>query len=103
MPQASTRNGLHRVRKGGSNKLVKICFDPVKKKYGFIEPLQFDSVVDLVEFYQRESLKEYNATLDTRLLYPVSRVQDERFEDEDISEAGPGGGSGSSLIDAEKA
>ena len=90
------------LRKGGSNKLVKICFDPVKKKYGFSEPFQFDSVVELVEFYQRESLKEYNATLDTRLLYPVSRVQDERFEDEDISEAGPGGGSGSSLIDAEK-
>lgn len=102
---ASNKNGEYTLtlRKGGSNKLVKICFDPVKRKYGFSEPFQFDSVLDLVEFYQRESLKEYNPTLDTRLLYPVSRAQDERFDDEDISgEAGPGGGSGSSLIDAER-
>ena len=102
---ASNKNGEYTLtlRKGGSNKLVKICFDPVKRKYGFSEPFQFDSVFDLVEFYQRESLKEYNPTLDTRLLYPVSRAQDERFDDEDISgEAGPGGGSGSSLIDAER-
>lgn len=101
---ASNKNGEYTLtlRMGGSNKLVKICFDPVKRKYGFVEPFQFDSVVDLVEFYQRESLKEYNPKLDTRLLYAVSRAQDERFDDEDISEAGSSGGSGSSLIDAER-
>jgi phosphoinositide-3-kinase regulatory subunit len=82
---ASSKGGEYTLtlRKGGSNKLVKICFDPRLKKYGFSEPYQFDSVVELVEFYQRESLKEYNPTLDTRLLYAVSRAQDERFEDED--------------------
>ena len=83
---ASNKNGEYTLtlRKGGSNKLVKICYDPAKRKYGFSEPFQFDSVVDLVEFYQRESLKEYNPTLDTRLLYAVSRALDKRFEDEDI-------------------
>ena len=30
---------------------------------------------ELVSFYQTTSLKEYNRTLDTRLLYPVSRYQ----------------------------
>ena len=28
---------------------------------------------ELVTFYQNVSLREYNRTLDTRLLYPVSR------------------------------
>ena len=57
---ASNKNSEYTLtlRKGGSNKLVKICYDPAKRKYGFSEPFQFDSVVDLVEFYQRESLKE---------------------------------------------
>ena len=101
---ASNKNGEYTLtlRKGGSNKLVKICYDPAKRKYGFSEPFQFDSVVDLVEFYQRESLKEYNPTLDTRLLYAVSRAQDERFEDEDI-QGDPGGGqAGSGPVDAER-
>ena len=30
---------------------------------------------ELVAFYQNLSLREYNRTLDTRLLYPVSRYQ----------------------------
>ena len=34
---------------------------------------QFASVPELVTFYQSVSLREYNRTLDTRLLYPVSR------------------------------
>ena len=29
---------------------------------------------ELVTFYQSVSLREYNRTLDTRLLYPVSRL-----------------------------
>ena len=35
---------------------------------------QFASVPELVTFYQSVSLREYNRTLDTRLLYPVSRL-----------------------------
>ena len=72
---ASSRGGEYTLtlRKGGSNKLVKICHE--NGKYGFSAPFQFVSVPELVSFYQTTSLKEYNRTLDTRLLYPVSRYQ----------------------------
>lgn len=65
------------LRKGGSNKLVRISRCPDSGKFGFSEPFQFSSVVELVEFYQRESLKEYNKDLDTKLLFPVSKYQDQ--------------------------
>ena len=70
---ASSRGGEYTLtlRKGGSNKLVKICHE--EGKYGFSSPYQFHSVPELVTFYQSVSLREYNRTLDTRLLYPVSR------------------------------
>jgi len=70
---ASSRGGEYTLtlRKGGSNKLVKICHED--GKYGFSSPYQFASVPELVTFYQSVSLREYNRTLDTRLLYPVSR------------------------------
>ena len=73
MRDASSRGGEYTLtlRKGGSNKLVKICHE--EGKYGFSSPYQFKSVPELVVFYQGVSLKEYNRTLDTRLLYPVSR------------------------------
>ena len=32
-------------------------------------------MTDLVEFYASYSLREYNCTLDTRLLYTVSRAE----------------------------
>merc|ERR1719495_1851650 len=72
---ASSRGGEYTLtlRKGGSNKLVKICHD--KGKYGFSAPFHFNSVVDLVVYYQKNSLKDYNKTLDTRLIFPVSRYQ----------------------------
>ena len=72
---ASSRGGEYTLtlRKGGSNKLVKICHE--EGKYGFSSPYQFSSVPELVAFYQNVSLREYNRTLDTRLLYPVSRYQ----------------------------
>ena len=58
-------------RKGGSNKLIKIL--QKDNKYGFVEPLEFSLVVDLIQHYQNNSLAMYNRTLDTRLIYPVSR------------------------------
>lgn len=72
---ASSRGGEYTLtlRKGCSNKLVKICYE--NGKYGFSAPFQFNSVPDLVAFYQNTSLKEYNRTLDTRLLFPVSKYQ----------------------------
>lgn len=59
------------LRKGGSNKLIKICHK--NGYYGFSEPLKFTSVVELVNFYRTASLAQYNRTLDVKLLYPVSR------------------------------
>ena len=63
---ASSRGGEYTLtlRKGGSNKLVKICHED--GCYGFSAPFQFSSVPELVAFYQTTSLKEYNRTLDTR-------------------------------------
>ncbi|KAK7479856.1 hypothetical protein BaRGS_00028936, partial [Batillaria attramentaria] len=73
------------LRKGGSNKLIKILHKD--NKYGFVEPLEFSSVVDLVQHYQSNSLAMYNRTLDTRLVYPVSRSQGMENELlEDVSE-----------------
>ncbi|TRY75129.1 hypothetical protein TCAL_00661 [Tigriopus californicus] len=77
---ASSKGGEYTLtlRKGGTNKLVKIGHQD--GRYGFSEPFQFQSVLELVEFYQNRSLKEYNPALDTRLLFPVSRRQEEGVE-----------------------
>ncbi|XP_050530482.1 phosphatidylinositol 3-kinase regulatory subunit gamma-like isoform X1 [Daktulosphaira vitifoliae] len=66
------------LRKGGTNKLIKIYHK--NGKYGFSEPYNFFSIIDLVNHYRKVSLSQYNATLDIKLLYPVSRFQqDEEF------------------------
>lgn len=65
-------------RKGGNNKLIKIFHR--EGKYGFSEPLTFGSVVELITHYRHESLAQYNAKLDTRLLYPISKYQQVRPE-----------------------
>lgn len=57
--------------KDGIIKLIKIIID--NNKYGFVKPCEFDSVVDLINNYSKVSLKQYNSTLDVKLLYPVSR------------------------------
>lgn len=59
------------LRKGGANKLIKICHQD--DLYGFSEPLRFTSVTELINYYRRESLAQYNHTLDVKLLYPISR------------------------------
>ncbi|GFS13479.1 phosphatidylinositol 3-kinase regulatory subunit alpha [Elysia marginata] len=73
------------LRKGGSNKLIKILHR--EGHYGFVEPLEFTSVVNLIQWYQINSLSMYNNKLDTRLVHPVSRtVGLENSEDlEDIA------------------
>ncbi|KAK9890370.1 hypothetical protein WA026_010463 [Henosepilachna vigintioctopunctata] len=63
------------LRKGGANKLIKICHR--NGKYGFTEPLTFDSVVDLINNFRQCSLSLYNASLDVKLLYPVSKFNQE--------------------------
>nr|XP_043900591.1 phosphatidylinositol 3-kinase regulatory subunit gamma-like isoform X2 [Solea senegalensis] len=61
------------LRKDGSNRLIKICHHG--GDYGFSEPLLFPSVVHLIQYYQNKSLAQYNSKLDTRLLYPMCRYQ----------------------------
>lgn len=63
------------LRKGGTNKLIKICHKD--GKYGFTEPFTFNSVVELINHFRRESLSQYNASLDIKLLYPVSKYNRE--------------------------
>lgn len=66
------------LRKGGSNKLIKICHR--NGKYGFTEPFTFNSVVELVNFCREQSLGQFNKALDIRLLHPVSRFHGEETE-----------------------
>ncbi|XP_006885948.1 PREDICTED: phosphatidylinositol 3-kinase regulatory subunit beta [Elephantulus edwardii] len=73
------------LRKGGNNKLIKVFHRD--GHYGFSEPLTFCSVVDLITHYRHESLAQYNAKLDTRLLYPVSKYQQDQVVKEDSVEA----------------
>ncbi|XP_011262864.2 uncharacterized protein LOC105255336 isoform X1 [Camponotus floridanus] len=63
------------LRKGGTNKLIKISHR--NGKYGFSDPYNFHSVIELVDYYRNCSLAQYNAVLDIKLLYPVSRFQQE--------------------------
>nr|XP_042900263.1 phosphatidylinositol 3-kinase regulatory subunit gamma isoform X2 [Parasteatoda tepidariorum] len=78
------------LRKGGSNKLIKICHR--NGKYGFTEPLMFNSVVELINYYHNVSLAQYNRTLDVKLLHPVSRFhptgldEDESIDVENVGE-----------------
>ncbi|XP_026732966.1 phosphatidylinositol 3-kinase regulatory subunit gamma [Trichoplusia ni] len=62
------------VRKGGMNKLIKIYNHD--GHYGFCEPYDFKSVVDLVRFYREYSLAHCNSSLDIKLMYPLSRLQE---------------------------
>lgn len=73
------------LRKGGNNKLIKIYHRD--GRYGFSEPLTFTSVVELINHYRHESLAQYNAKLDTKLLFPVSKYQ-QLVKENSIEEVG---------------
>uniref|UniRef100_A0A3Q1IVA9 SH2 domain-containing protein n=1 Tax=Anabas testudineus TaxID=64144 RepID=A0A3Q1IVA9_ANATE len=73
------------LRKGGNNKLIKIYHRD--GRYGFSEPLTFQSVVELINHYRHESLAQYNGKLDTKLLYPVSKYQ-QLVKENSIEEVG---------------
>ncbi|KAG7514942.1 phosphatidylinositol 3-kinase regulatory subunit gamma isoform X1 [Solea senegalensis] len=72
-------------RKGGNNKLIKIYHRD--GKYGFSDPLTFSSVVDLISHYRHESLAQYNTKLDVKLMYPISRFQQDQLVKEDNIDA----------------
>ncbi|XP_069483488.1 phosphatidylinositol 3-kinase regulatory subunit alpha isoform X2 [Ambystoma mexicanum] len=73
------------LRKGGNNKLIKIFHRD--GKYGFSDPLTFNSVVELINHYRNESLAQYNPKLDVKLLYPVSKHQQDQVVKEDSIDA----------------
>ena len=84
---ASSKNGEYTLtlNKGGSSKLIKICKCKQTGKYGFGETFEFASVTELIQYYQRESLGNYNSDLNTCLLFPVSRFHD--YVDEELGVA----------------
>lgn len=59
------------LRKGGVNRLIRIMHRD--GLYGFADPLEFDSVISLVEYYKSHSLAPYSPKLDITLGVPVSR------------------------------
>ncbi|XP_006000155.1 phosphatidylinositol 3-kinase regulatory subunit alpha isoform X2 [Latimeria chalumnae] len=73
------------LRKGGNNKLIKIFHRD--GKYGFSDPLTFNSVIELINHYHHESLAQYNPKLDVKLLYPVSKYQQDQVVKEDNIDA----------------
>ncbi|XP_026752083.1 phosphatidylinositol 3-kinase regulatory subunit gamma [Galleria mellonella] len=85
---ASNKDGGYTltVRKGGTNKLIKIYNQD--GRYGFCEPFEFKSVVDLVKFYTEYSLGHCNNSLDIKLMYPLSRLPEydggENVSDENL-------------------
>ena len=61
------------LRKGGVNRLIRIL--QRDGLCGFAEPLEFESVVDLVAYYRENSLAPYSPKLDITLSNPISRKQ----------------------------
>lgn len=75
------------LRKDGHNKLIKIYHRD--SKYGFSEPLTFNSVVELIWHYQHHPLVEYNAMLDVMLTHPLSRFcQEQQVREDSVDMAG---------------
>ncbi|VDK45376.1 unnamed protein product [Anisakis simplex] len=65
------------LRFGDRNKLIKIFVS--NGRCGFaMEDLRFATVVELVDYYKRNSLAEYNRQLETELLYPLRRPNIEK-------------------------
>lgn len=84
---ASSRSGelTLTIRKGGSNKLVRILCK--EGKYGFsADVCHFESVVELIRFFGEHSLAEYNSNLNIRLMFPISKFTGESFLSEDVDE-----------------
>ncbi|XP_055607504.1 uncharacterized protein LOC129755167 isoform X2 [Uranotaenia lowii] len=73
------------LKKDGTDRVIKIYHS--MGKYGFVTQGSHKSVVDLINFYQKTSLKEYNTILDIQLLYPISRFDDDNYLGGDVDDA----------------
>lgn len=83
---ASSKSGEYTLTliKDGTEKLIKISQE--NGKYGFVKPYHFDSVVELVNCYRQQSMREYNVQLDIMLSNPICR----NLDDDDVSSGGAG-------------
>ncbi|XP_034472397.1 phosphatidylinositol 3-kinase regulatory subunit gamma isoform X1 [Drosophila innubila] len=70
------------LMKDGNEKLIKICH--INGNYGFVEKYQFNSVVEMINYYTINSLKMYNKTLDITLSNPIYCP----FDDDDAQPQG---------------
>lgn len=61
------------LRKDGSNKLIKIYGRKGRFGFSLTESLRFESVVELVAYYEENSLRQYNRNLDIRLEWALER------------------------------
>ncbi len=68
-------------RKGGVNRLIRILHKD--GYYGFAEPLEFRSLVELIDYYREHSLAPYSPKLDITLRKPVSHNYELQQEDDD--------------------
>lgn len=76
---ASSGNGEYTLtlKKDGTDRVIKIFH--TMDKYGFTRDGTYGSVVDLINFYRTVSLKEYNTILDIKLMFPISRFDDDTY------------------------
>lgn len=65
------------LKKDGTDRVIKIYH--CNGRYGFTKDCNQPSVVELIQFYRKESLKEYNTILDIKLMYPISRFDDDNY------------------------
>lgn len=56
-------------RKNCKNMLIKIYYS--YGKYGLMETLLFNSVEELIHYYSRNSLVDFNSNLDLKLQFPI--------------------------------
>ena len=62
---------INSCRKSGQNKLIRIMYH--NGMYGFSQPLNFNSVPKLIEYFKQHSLSQYNNSLDITITHPLPR------------------------------
>lgn len=71
--------------KDGTEKLIKVCH--LNGKYGFVD-CKFNSVVELINYYKKNSLKLYNKMLDITLSNPIVRPMEDDETASHVSDDG---------------
>uniref|UniRef100_A0A2M4BAG4 Putative phosphatidylinositol 3-kinase regulatory subunit n=1 Tax=Anopheles marajoara TaxID=58244 RepID=A0A2M4BAG4_9DIPT len=69
------------LKKDGTDRTIKIFHKG--GRCGFTHECTYDSLVALINEFRTTTLKEYNTILDTCLLYPISRFEDDTYPTEE--------------------